>query len=128
MQLVWVPENLGFLMDATVAHIVLTVLAVGVGFILSFPLALAIYRDRRLSGPITAVEGVLYTIPSLALFAFLVPFTGLSLLTAKLTAATMRTSQALEPRDGEFWRHAVPGRCAQARRSNARRLHARAPP
>ena len=55
MQLVWVPENLGFLMDATVAHIVLTVLAVGVGFILSFPLALAIYRDRRLSGPITAV-------------------------------------------------------------------------
>jgi len=84
MQLVWVPENLGFLMDATVAHIVLTVLAVGVGFILSFPLALAIYRDRRLSGPITAVEGVLYTIPSLALFAFLVPFTGLSLLTAEI--------------------------------------------
>ena len=35
-------------------------------------------RHRRLAGPILGVTGVLYTIPSLALFAILSPFTGTS--------------------------------------------------
>jgi osmoprotectant transport system permease protein len=35
-------------------------------------------------GPVTATFGILYTIPSLALFAFLVPFTGLTLVTAEI--------------------------------------------
>jgi osmoprotectant transport system permease protein len=45
---------------------------------------LAAYRYRSLYGPITWFTGVLYTIPSLALFAMLVPYTGLSLLTAEI--------------------------------------------
>jgi osmoprotectant transport system permease protein len=80
----WVPQNIGQLFDALVDHVVLTGIAVGVGFALSLALALVIYRRRRLYGPITGVAGILYTIPSLALFAFLVPFTGLSLLTAEI--------------------------------------------
>jgi osmoprotectant transport system permease protein len=80
----WVPENIGQLVDALVDHVVLTGIAVGVGFALSLALALVIYRRRRLFGPITGAAGILYTIPSLALFAFLVPFTGLSLLTAEI--------------------------------------------
>ena len=43
-----------------------------------------IHRDRRFYGPISGLTGVLYTIPSLALFALLVPITGLSLLTAEI--------------------------------------------
>ncbi|HYN47794.1 MAG TPA: ABC transporter permease, partial [Candidatus Nanopelagicales bacterium] len=38
----------------------------------------------RLYGPIAGIAGLLYTIPSLALFAILVPFTGLSVLTAEI--------------------------------------------
>jgi osmoprotectant transport system permease protein len=45
---------------------------------------LAIRRQRFLRGPVTATFGILYTIPSLALFAFLVPFTGLTLVTAEI--------------------------------------------
>jgi osmoprotectant transport system permease protein len=58
--------------------------AVGIGFAISFPLALFAYRHRRFLGPITALSGILYTIPSLALFAALVPFTGLSFVTAEI--------------------------------------------
>ena len=80
----WIRGNVGAIADATVDHVVLTVIAVGVGFVLSLGLALLIHRDRRFYGPISGLTGVLYTIPSLALFALLVPITGLSLLTAEI--------------------------------------------
>ena len=80
----WIASNVPALVDATIDHVALTVVAVGVGFALSFLLSLIIYSRRSLGGPITGVAGVLYTIPSLALFAFLVPFTGLSFLTAQI--------------------------------------------
>jgi osmoprotectant transport system permease protein len=70
--------------DGLTQHIELTAIAVVVGLTLSFAAALLIYRWRGLYGPVTATGGVLYTIPSLALFAFLVPFTGLSFLTAEI--------------------------------------------
>jgi osmoprotectant transport system permease protein len=47
-------------------------------------LSLLAIRNRRTYAPITWTTGILYTIPSIALFAFLVPFTGLSLLTAEI--------------------------------------------
>ena len=55
------------------------------------PLALLSVRYRRLYGPVIAITGVLYTIPSLALFAMLLPLTGLSRTTAliPLTAYTL---------------------------------------
>jgi osmoprotectant transport system permease protein len=80
----WIAANVPALVDATVAHLLLTVVAVGVGFAISFALALAVHRWRRLAGPVTGIAGVLYTVPSLALFAFLVPFTGLSFLSAQI--------------------------------------------
>jgi osmoprotectant transport system permease protein len=80
----WIGANAGALWDATLAHLALTFVAVGVGFALSFALAIVAHRRRRLAGPVTGTAGVLYTIPSLALFAFLVPFTGLSFLTAQI--------------------------------------------
>jgi osmoprotectant transport system permease protein len=80
----WVRNNVPALVDATVDHVVLTAIAVGVGFAISLVFALLIYRDRRFYGPLAGLSGILYTIPSLALFAFLVPVTGLSLLTAEI--------------------------------------------
>ncbi len=80
----WVRNNVPALVDATVDHVILTAIAVGVGFAISLAFSLLIYRDRRFYGPLAGLSGILYTIPSLALFAFLVPVTGLSLLTAEI--------------------------------------------
>jgi osmoprotectant transport system permease protein len=80
----WVAENVDLIVDRLLEHVVLTGIALGVGLAISFGLALAIYRRRWLSQPIIQTTGILYTIPSLALFALLVPFTGLSLLTAEI--------------------------------------------
>ena len=73
----WIVRNLDEIGQRTLEHVLLTVVAVVVGFAISFALALLIRRRRWLEAPIIAVSGVLYAIPSLALFAFLVPFTGI---------------------------------------------------
>ena len=65
-------------------HLELTAIAILVGFLISFPVSLFAFRYRKAYPPITWVAGMLYTIPSLALFAFLVPFTGLSTTTAEV--------------------------------------------
>ena len=65
-------------------HLILTGIAVGVGFLIAFVLSLAIRRLPLLYSPITWVAGVMYSIPSLALFALLIPFTGLSIVTAEI--------------------------------------------
>lgn len=80
----WIGANLGVIGERLWEHLVLTLIAVSVGFAISFVFSLLIHRNSRLYLPITSVAGVLYTIPSLALFALLVPFTGLSLLTAEI--------------------------------------------
>ncbi len=80
----WIAGNLDEIAAATIEHLQLTLIAVVVGFALSLMLALAIHRWRALYGPVAGVAGLLYTIPSLALFAVLVPFTGLSVLTAEI--------------------------------------------
>lgn len=65
-------------------HLVLAGIALSVGFIIAFALAIAALWRPALYAPIVWVTGTLYTIPSLALFALLIPFTGLSLLTAEV--------------------------------------------
>jgi osmoprotectant transport system permease protein len=65
-------------------HLELTLIAVGVGLIIAFALSFLGLRIPALYPPITWFTGILYTIPSLALFAFLVPYTGLSVLTAEI--------------------------------------------
>ena len=80
----WVGDHLDDIRFRLVQHIELTVVAVGIGLAISLPLAVLSYRRRRFYGPITAVTGILYTIPSLALFALLVPYTGLTSTTAEI--------------------------------------------
>jgi osmoprotectant transport system permease protein len=87
----WVQDHTDDIRESFVQHVELTVLAVLLGLAIAIPLALLSVRYRRLYGPVLAVTGVLYTIPSLALFAMLLPLTGLSRTTAliPLTAYTL---------------------------------------
>lgn len=80
----WIADNLGVIADGLIDHLVLTVLAVWIGLAISLGAALLVRRLGFMRGPVTATFGILYTIPSLALFAFLVPFTGLTLVTAEI--------------------------------------------
>ena len=80
----WVVDHLDDVATRSWEHVYLTLLAVGIGFAISFPLGVYAHRHRRVYGPIASVAGILYTIPSLALFAMLVPFTGLSTTTAEI--------------------------------------------
>jgi osmoprotectant transport system permease protein len=85
MDLAWLGRNLDELALRTLDHVVMTVIAVGIGSVISFGLVLLIRRRRALHGPIVAISGTLYAIPSLALFAILIPFTGpRSLLAAEI--------------------------------------------
>jgi osmoprotectant transport system permease protein len=59
-------------------HVRLTVGAVVLGAVIALPLALLARRSRLLSGSILGLSTIIYTIPSLAMFAFIFPFTGLS--------------------------------------------------
>jgi osmoprotectant transport system permease protein len=66
------------LTDALVQHIWITVVSVLLGLALAFPLALLARRYRRLEGIVVGATTAIYTVPSLALFALLLPFTGLT--------------------------------------------------
>ena len=80
----WLASHAGEIGLRVGEHLELTVIAVLVGLLIAFILSLAALRIPRLYAPITWTTGILYTIPSLALFALLIPYTGLSLLTAEI--------------------------------------------
>ncbi|MDP9319626.1 MAG: ABC transporter permease [Chloroflexota bacterium] len=80
----WVAGHLDEIAQRLAEHVELTVIAVVVGFVIAFGLALLVLRRPGLEAPVTFVTGTLYTIPSLALFVLLIPYTGLSILTAEI--------------------------------------------
>jgi osmoprotectant transport system permease protein len=75
------------IVDATVEHVWITVAAVVLGLLIAFPLALLARRIPRLESGVLAVTTGIYTVPSLALFPLLVPFTGLSATTVVIGLA-----------------------------------------
>jgi osmoprotectant transport system permease protein len=80
----WISGHADIIIAALLQHIQLTLIAVVVGLLIAVPLGLVAWRSRLFRGPIFSLTGILYTIPSLALFAFLIPFTGLTILTAEI--------------------------------------------
>ena len=80
----WIGDNLDVIGARLWEHVQMTVIAVAIGVLVSFALALLIRRIPMLYGPIVGFTGTLYAIPSLALFAILVAFLGLSLAAAEV--------------------------------------------
>ena len=72
------------LQPALLQHIELALIAVSIGFVIAFLLAIIGFRFRLFDAPIGLFADFLYTIPSLALFQLLVPLTGLTLTTVEI--------------------------------------------
>jgi osmoprotectant transport system permease protein len=80
----WLADHAPAIAGRAIQHLELAGLALAIGFAISFGLALVAVRRRRLYPIVTAIAGLLFTIPSLALFSAFVPITGLSLLTVEI--------------------------------------------
>jgi osmoprotectant transport system permease protein len=80
----WIAGRWDQIWERVQEHLLLTGIALGVGLVISLGLAALALRWRRTYSPITWVTGIFYSIPSLALFAFLVPITGFTVLTAEI--------------------------------------------
>jgi len=80
----WLSSHVPLVLDALSEHIQLTVIAIGAGLAISLPLGVVAYRNAPLRIAVLGFFGAFYTIPSLALFALLIPFTHLSTTTAEI--------------------------------------------
>jgi osmoprotectant transport system permease protein len=78
----WIAENFDRYLTPLWEHVYLTIVSVVIGFAIAFGLALLAHRRRWLAGPITQVTGIMYTLPSVAVFFLLLPITGRGALTA----------------------------------------------
>lgn len=80
----WILDHADAIAYRSLQHLYLAAIAVAIGFLISFALAVWSVRRRAVYAPITAIAGILYTIPALALFAALIPITGIELSTAEI--------------------------------------------
>ncbi len=90
----WVSRNWStVLWPALRQHVVLTLIAVSIGFVISVTLALLAYRHNWIERPVIVLTAILYTIPSLAMFELLEPLPGLGL--SRTTAEVALVSYTL---------------------------------
>ena len=80
----WLFTHVSRFSDALQQHVELTFIAVALALVISLPLGIAAQRWRAVRNPAFVVFGIFYTIPSIALFALLIPYTGLSATTAEV--------------------------------------------
>ncbi|QIG39909.1 ABC transporter permease [Microbacterium sp. 4R-513] len=76
----WVVDNLDLIAALTVDHLRQSIIAIVVGFVLAVPLGWLAFRFTKLRGPVLTGVGLLYTIPSFALFAVLAAVLGVPFL------------------------------------------------
>ncbi|MBH0023917.1 ABC transporter permease [Salinibacterium sp. SWN248] len=76
----WIINNLDLIWGLTLEHVRLSILPIVLGFLISIPLGWLAYRFKLTRGILLTLAGLLYTIPSLALFVILPPFLGISFL------------------------------------------------
>jgi osmoprotectant transport system permease protein len=80
----WLSTHIPLFEEALSQHLTLTAIAVLGGLVISLPLGVAAHRWGALRNPVLAVSEIFYTIPSIALFSLLIPYTGLTVVTAEI--------------------------------------------
>jgi osmoprotectant transport system permease protein len=74
----WLSTHIPYVLAAVQQHVTLTLVALAGGIVIALPLGVLAHRWSALRLPVLTVFGTFYTIPSIALFALLIPYTGLS--------------------------------------------------
>lgn len=72
-------KNANLILKLTLEHITITVIAVSISTLVGVAIGILITRYRRAATPVIGIAGILYTIPSLALFWMLIPFIGIGI-------------------------------------------------
>ena len=67
----WIQRNLAMIGSLLVEHIILSVLPVLIALVVSLPLGFLVFKTKRVANVILAFLGVIYSIPSLALFVMM---------------------------------------------------------
>ncbi len=70
-------KNLSLILKLTLEHITITAIAVSISTVIGVVIGVLITRHKRAAAPVIGIAGILYTIPSLALFGMLIPFIGI---------------------------------------------------
>ncbi|MEQ1737815.1 MAG: ABC transporter permease [Rhodoglobus sp.] len=78
----WVINNLALVWRLSLEHLALSIPPILIGFVISIPLGYLAYRYKLTRGLLLTLAGLLYTIPSLALFVILPPLLGISYLSS----------------------------------------------
>ena len=81
-RMLYLLNNLPRMAELFGQHLFLTISSLALAILLGVPIGILIFRIEPLRGPVLAVLGVIYTIPSLSLLVLLIPLTGLSPATA----------------------------------------------
>lgn len=84
----YVEQNTDLIVEKFQEHLTFTVLAVGIGIAIALPISVVATRYRWIYPTSIGLGAVLYTIPSIALIAFLIPFTGISTTTVVIPLAS----------------------------------------
>jgi osmoprotectant transport system permease protein len=74
----WIASHVPLIGQLLGEHIVLSFLPVVIGLAIALPVGVVCARYRVLYGPVLLLTSVLYAVPSLALFVFLIGFTQLT--------------------------------------------------
>ena len=72
-------KNLNLILKLTFEHVTITAIAVSISTVIGVAIGVWITRHKRAAGPVIGIAGILYTIPSLALFGMLIPFIGIGI-------------------------------------------------
>lgn len=95
----WLKANTSLIADLTALHVWLSIPPIILGLIFALPIGVFAWRSRLFRGPLLVLTGLLYTIPSLALFVLLPPILGISFLSSlNLTVALTLYAVALMTR------------------------------
>jgi len=70
-------KHLGLIFKLTLEHIQVAMMAVIISTLIGVAIGILITRVKRLANPVIGIAGIIYTIPSLALFGMMIPFIGI---------------------------------------------------
>ena len=85
----WIQRNLAYIGNLLAQHVVLSIVPVVAAFVIAIPLGFLVFRTSKAANVLLAFFGVIYSIPSLALFVVMPAILGTRILNPINIAAAL---------------------------------------